>query len=98
MFQNITPITQKYYHPECDCFHSSVMHFPQSHQYFFFPTSPYFKSWQIITHTFMHGGFMHIVFNMLTLQVLNFVLGAVFRRKEICYFIFSFWFRCFRLV
>jgi membrane associated rhomboid family serine protease len=36
----------------------------------FFPTSPYFKSWQIITHMFMHGGFMHIAFNMLTLAVL----------------------------
>jgi membrane associated rhomboid family serine protease len=26
--------------------------------------SPYFKGWQVITHMFMHGGLMHLVFNM----------------------------------
>ncbi len=29
--------------------------------------SPLFKPWQIITHLFMHGDFMHILFNMLAL-------------------------------
>lgn len=39
----------------------------------FYPFSPNFKSWQIITHMFMHapfrepGGIMHILFNMFTL-------------------------------
>ena len=39
----------------------------------FFPTSPFFKSWQIITHMFMHAkyksgmGILHIAFNMLAL-------------------------------
>jgi membrane associated rhomboid family serine protease len=33
----------------------------------FYPFSPFFKSWQIITHMFMHGSIMHILFNMLTL-------------------------------
>lgn len=33
----------------------------------FYPFSPYFKSWQIVTHMFMHGSFMHILFNMFTL-------------------------------
>lgn len=33
----------------------------------FYPFSPFFRSWQIITHMFMHGSFMHILFNMLTL-------------------------------
>lgn len=33
----------------------------------FYPFSPFFHSWQIITHMFMHGSFMHILFNMLTL-------------------------------
>lgn len=26
--------------------------------------SPYFKIWQLLTHMFMHGGFMHLLFNM----------------------------------
>lgn len=33
----------------------------------YYPFSPNFKSWQIITHMFMHGGIMHILFNMFTL-------------------------------
>lgn len=33
----------------------------------FYPGSPFFHSWQIVTHMFMHGGFTHILFNMLTL-------------------------------
>jgi membrane associated rhomboid family serine protease len=26
-----------------------------------------FRPWQFITHQFLHGGFMHIIFNMLAL-------------------------------
>lgn len=33
----------------------------------FYPFSPFFHSWQVITHMFMHGSLMHILFNMLTL-------------------------------
>jgi membrane associated rhomboid family serine protease len=42
----------------------------------FYPFSPFFKSWQIITHMFMHGGFTHILFNMFTL----FSFGPVLER------------------
>lgn len=30
----------------------------------FYPESPYFRIWQIITHMFMHANFTHILFNM----------------------------------
>ena len=30
----------------------------------YYPTSPNFHVWQIVTHMFMHGGFWHIFFNM----------------------------------
>ena len=33
----------------------------------FFPKNPAFQPWQVLTHMFMHGGFMHIGFNMLAL-------------------------------
>ncbi len=32
-----------------------------------YPESPQFQIWQIITHMFMHGGIMHIAFNMFAL-------------------------------
>lgn len=33
----------------------------------FYPESPNFKGWQILSHMFMHGGFEHILFNMISL-------------------------------
>lgn len=55
----------------------------------FYPFSPYFKSWQIITHMFMHGSIMHILFNMLTLwsfgPILEQALGE--KRYLILYFV-----------
>jgi len=55
----------------------------------FYPFSPFFKSWQIITHMFMHGSIMHILFNMFTLfsfgPVLEQSLGG--KRYLILYFV-----------
>lgn len=34
-----------------------------------YPGSPYFRPWQIVTHMFMHGGLMHIFFNMFALYM-----------------------------
>ena len=43
----------------------------------FYPTSPFFHWWQVVTHMFMHGGFWHIFFNMYTL----FIFGTVLERS-----------------
>lgn len=55
----------------------------------FYPFSPYFRSWQIITHMFMHGGLMHILFNMFTLFSFGPVLERVLGEKKyvILYFV-----------
>ena len=55
----------------------------------FYPFSPFFKSWQIITHMFMHGSFMHILFNMFTLYSFGPVLEQTLGEKKyvILYFI-----------
>lgn len=42
----------------------------------FYPTSPFFHWWQVVTHMFLHGGFWHILFNMYTL----FIFGSVVER------------------
>ena len=46
----------------------------------FYPTSPFFRGWQPLTHMFMHGGIWHIFFNMYALlmfgSVLERALGA----------------------
>ena len=55
----------------------------------FYPFSPFFKSWQIITHMFMHGSFMHILFNMFTLYSFGPVLEQTLGEKKylILYFL-----------
>ena len=69
MFQNITPITKNIIILNVIVFILSNTFLPQMYYFLvaYFPLAPEFKSWQIITHMFMHGGIMHIAFNMLTL-------------------------------
>jgi len=55
----------------------------------FYPTSPFFRWWQPLTHMFMHGGFWHIFFNMYTLLIFGTpveqALGS--KRFAILYFV-----------
>ncbi|KNB62115.1 rhomboid family intramembrane serine protease [Chryseobacterium sp. Hurlbut01] len=68
MFNNITPITRNLIIINIVVFIASFL-LPQLNDTLaaYFPFSPNFRSWQIITHMFMHGSFMHILFNMFTL-------------------------------
>ncbi|MCU7614588.1 rhomboid family intramembrane serine protease [Chryseobacterium sp. GMJ5] len=68
MFNTIPPITRNLIILNIVVFIVSYL-FPQLGYVLtgFYPFSPNFKSWQIITHMFMHGGIVHIAFNMLTL-------------------------------
>jgi len=48
----------------------------------YFPKSDYFKSWQIVTHMFMHGGFLHLFLNMFALWMFGRVLEQVWGPKR----------------
>jgi len=54
----------------------------------FFPASPYFRWWQVITHMFMHGGFWHIFFNMYTLFIFGTVLERAIGSRKFLVFYF----------
>ena len=54
----------------------------------FFPTSPYFRWWQPVTHMFMHGGFWHIFFNMYTLVMFGMVVERALGTKKYLWFYF----------
>lgn len=43
----------------------------------FYPDSPFFEPYQVVTHMFMHGGFNHILFNMFALWM----FGSVLERR-----------------
>ena len=40
----------------------------------FFPGSPNFESWQVLSHMFMHGSFSHLFFNMFSLWMFGSVV------------------------
>jgi membrane associated rhomboid family serine protease len=52
----------------------------------YFPASEQFKPVQIITHMFMHGGFMHIFFNMYALFIFGPILESVWGPKRFLIF------------
>lgn len=54
----------------------------------YYPASPLFKPWQVITHMFMHGGFWHLFFNMYTLYIFGCVLERVWGTKKFLLFYF----------
>ena len=43
-----------------------------------FPEYSQFNFWQIITHMFMHGDFMHLAFNMFALWMFGSAIESIF--------------------
>lgn len=54
----------------------------------FYPTSQFFHWWQPVTHMFMHGGFLHIFFNMYTLWMFGSVIERMIGEKKFLIFYF----------
>lgn len=50
--------------------------------------SPYFRPWQYLTYMFMHGGFMHIFFNMYALWMFGKVLEMYWGPKRFLIYYF----------
>src|SRR3970040_3109846 len=55
----------------------------------FFPEIPDFQDWQPITHMFMHGGYMHIFFNMFALYSFGSALESIWGSKKFLFFYIS---------
>jgi membrane associated rhomboid family serine protease len=48
----------------------------------FYFGSPLFKPYQLVTHMFMHGGFIHLFFNMYSLIFFGVILEQVWGSKK----------------
>ncbi|WP_179018660.1 rhomboid family intramembrane serine protease [Winogradskyella forsetii] len=56
----------------------------------YFPQNPAFQPWQIVTHMFMHGNFMHIAFNMFALWMFGTAVEQIFGwQKFIIFYLLS---------
>ncbi|MFC3160069.1 Membrane associated serine protease, rhomboid family [Chryseobacterium arachidis] len=91
MFNSIPPITRNLIIINIVVFILTFFLMPQLYDTLsgFYPFSPNFRSWQIITHMFMHGGYMHIIFNMFTLFSFGPILEQSLKEKKylILYFL-----------
>ncbi|MGC1631691.1 MAG: rhomboid family intramembrane serine protease, partial [Gelidibacter sp.] len=54
-----------------------------------FPKNDAFGFWQILTHMFMHGDFMHILFNMFALWMFGTAVEQVFGAKKFIFYYIS---------
>ncbi|MEL6975351.1 MAG: rhomboid family intramembrane serine protease [Bacteroidota bacterium] len=54
-----------------------------------FPENPNFQWWQVFSHMFMHGSFMHIAFNMYALWAFGTPLEQAWGRNKFLFFYFS---------
>ncbi|WPR72966.1 rhomboid family intramembrane serine protease [Flavobacterium sp. NG2] len=55
----------------------------------FFPENQNFQGWQVISHMFMHGGLMHIFFNMFALYSFGSALEHFWGGKKFLFFYIS---------
>lgn len=54
----------------------------------FYPASPFFKPMQLITHMFMHGSIMHLLFNMYALFMFGTILERIWGPQRFLFFYF----------
>ena len=91
MFNNIPPITRNIIIINVIVFIATYFMGDQMIGYLagFYPFSHYFHSWQVVTHMFMHGSIMHILFNMMTLFSFGPILEQTLGDKKylILYFV-----------
>ncbi|MDF2517286.1 MAG: rhomboid family intrarane serine protease [Sphingobacterium sp.] len=83
MFQQLTPVIKNLLIVNIVFFLGSQF-VPIAYNYLpvFYPDSPYFKIWQVITHMFMHADLGHIFFNMFSLVIFGPMIEQVLGSKR----------------
>jgi len=83
MFQQLTPVIKNLLIVNIVFFLGSEF-VPIAYNYLpvFYPDSPYFKIWQVITHMFMHANLGHIFFNMFSLVIFGPMIEQVLGPKR----------------
>lgn len=86
-FSGLPPVVKNLLIINIICFIGTLI-FEQSVRMFgvYYPDSPFFKIWQVITYMFMHGNLPHIFFNMFALFMFGPVLEQIFGSKRFLQF------------
>lgn len=83
-FSGLPPVVKNLLIINIICFIGTNLIFADGNRLFgvYYPDSPFFKIWQVITYMFMHGGIGHIFFNMFALFMFGPVLEQVMGSKR----------------
>ncbi|SFS60002.1 rhomboid family intramembrane serine protease [Sphingobacterium wenxiniae] len=83
LLSNLPPVVKNLLIINIICFIGSLI-FEQATRFFgvFYPDSPFFHVWQVITYMFMHGGFSHIFFNMFSLVMFGPIIEQILGSKR----------------
>lgn len=83
ILSNLSPVVKNLLIINVVCFIGSAI-FMQAPRFFgvYYPDSPFFHVWQVITYMFMHGGFGHIFFNMFSLVMFGPIIEQVLGSKR----------------
>jgi membrane associated rhomboid family serine protease len=80
-FAGMPPVVKNLLIINIICFIGTII-FDKANELFgvYYPDSPFFHVWQVVTYMFMHSGFAHLAFNMFALfsfgPVLEHILGS----------------------
>src|SRR5690554_977669 len=82
-FAGLPPVVRNLLIINIICFIGTMI-FDQAIRMFgvYYPDSPFFRIWQVITYMFMHGGLGHIFFNMFALFMFGPVLEQIFGSRR----------------
>lgn len=70
MFPSLTPATRALIFANVAVFLiEQVAPYPMLHLFALWPLGPMFRPWQLLTYAFLHGGLLHIFFNMFALYM-----------------------------
>lgn len=86
--QNIPPVTRNLLYVNLLMYVATLISpdFMQDTFAMAFPLSKDFRWWQPVTHMFMHGGFMHIFFNMYSLVMFGMIVERVLGTRKFIWF------------
>lgn len=82
-FAGLPPVVRNLLVINIICFVGSLI-FEQSTRFFgvFYPDSPFFRIWQVVTYMFMHGSMSHIFFNMFSLYMFGPIIEQILGAKR----------------